>query len=297
MEIRLLNSDLRHPTPGKGSTMHTTDDLIQMALREDIGPGDITTDNLVAPDAQGSGTIVAKQDLVIAGLDVAERVFRRLDPRLSFSARCNDGDAVAAGSLVATLEGTLSALLKGERTALNFLQRLSGIATQARAYVADVAGTSVKLVDTRKTTPGWRVLEKYAVRVGGAFNHRMGLYDGVLIKDNHIAVSGGIANAVERVRQAISHLVKIEVEAASMEEVEEALKAGADIIMLDNMDLEEIRRAVHMIDKRALVEVSGGVTRERLKALVKTGVDLISIGALTHSAVAVDLSMRIELKT
>lgn len=274
--------------------MHTTDDLIQMALREDIGPGDITTDNLVAPEAQGSGTIVAKQDLVVAGLDVAERVFRHLDPRLSFSARCNDGDAIAAGNLVATLEGTLIALLKGERTALNFLQRLSGIATQARAYMADVAGTSVKLVDTRKTTPGWRVLEKYAVRVGGAFNHRMGLYDGVLIKDNHIAVSGGIANAVERVRQAISHLVKIEVEAASIEEVEEALKAGADIIMLDNMDLEGIRRAVRLIDKRALVEVSGGITRKRLKALAKTGVDLISIGALTHSAVAVDLSMKID---
>jgi nicotinate-nucleotide pyrophosphorylase (carboxylating) len=187
----------------------------------------------------------------------------------------------------------LAALLKGERTALNFLQRLSGIATQARDYVAEVAGTSVKLVDTRKTTPGWRVLEKYAVRIGGAHNHRMGLYDGVLIKDNHIAVSGGIANAVKKARQAISHLVKVEVEASTMEEVKEALAAGADIIMLDNMDLEQIRQAVRLIDKKALVEVSGGVTRKQLTDLVQTGVDLISIGALTHSAVAVDLSMNI----
>ena len=186
--------------------MHTTDDLIQMALREDIGPGDITTDNLVSPAARGTGTIVAKQDLVIAGLHVAETVFRSLDPQVTFSNHCIDGDPIIAGSRVVTLEGNLAALLKGERTALNFLQRLSGIATQARAFVAEVAGTPVKLVDTRKTTPGWRVLEKYAVRVGGAHNHRMGLYDGVLIKDNHIAVCGGIAKAVEKARRAISHL-------------------------------------------------------------------------------------------
>ena len=275
--------------------MHTTDDLIQLALKEDIGPGDITTDNLVAPETRGTGVIVAKQDLVIAGLQVAERVFAVLEPTIDFNARFADGDRVPAGSTVVRIEGTLGALLKGERTALNFLQRLSGIATQARDFVGEVAGTSVKLVDTRKTTPGWRVLEKYAVRIGGAHNHRMGLYDGVLIKDNHIAVSGGIANAVSKARQAISHLVKVEVEAATMEEVKEALAAGADTIMLDNMDLDQIRQAVRMIDKKALVEVSGGVTRQRLKDLARTGVDLISIGALTHSAVAVDLSMKIEL--
>jgi nicotinate-nucleotide pyrophosphorylase (carboxylating) len=192
------------------------------------------------------------------------------------------------------MEGALSTLLKGERTALNFLQRLSGIATQARSYVKEVDETSVKLVDTRKTTPGWRVLEKYAVRMGGAHNHRMGLYDGVLIKDNHIAVAGGITEAVESARKAISHLVKVEVEASNMTEVKEALSAGADIIMLDNMNLKQIEEAVAVIDHRALVEVSGGVTRNQLKALAQTGVDLISIGALTHSAVAVDLSMRIE---
>jgi nicotinate-nucleotide pyrophosphorylase (carboxylating) len=273
--------------------MHTTDDLIQLALKEDIGPGDITTDNLVAPETRGTGVIVAKQDLVVAGLRVADRVFATLEPTIDFDACFADGDRVPAGSTVARIEGTLAALLKGERTALNFLQRLSGIATQARDYVAEVAGTSVKLVDTRKTTPGWRVLEKYAVRIGGAHNHRMGLYDGVLIKDNHIAVSGGIANAVKKARQAISHLVKVEVETATLEEVQEALAAGADTIMLDNMDLEQIRQAVRLIDKKALVEVSGGVTRKQLTELVQTGVDLISIGALTHSAVAVDLSMNI----
>jgi nicotinate-nucleotide pyrophosphorylase (carboxylating) len=274
--------------------MHTTEQLIQLALGEDIGPGDITTDNLVAPDARGIGTIVAKQDLVIAGLQVAEQVFRLLEPKITFEARCADGARVAPGSTVASIEGTLAALLKGERTALNFLQRMSGIATQARDYVEMVAGTPVTLVDTRKTTPGWRVLEKYAVRMGGAHNHRMGLYDGVLIKDNHIAVCGSIAKAVKQVRRAISHLVKVEVEATTLDEVEAALAAGADIIMLDNMDLEQIRRAVEVIEQRALVEVSGGVTRQRLKALALTGVDLISIGALTHSAVAVDLSMTIK---
>jgi nicotinate-nucleotide pyrophosphorylase (carboxylating) len=274
--------------------MHTTDDLIQLALKEDIGPGDITTDNLVAPEIRGKGTIVAKQDLVVAGLQVAEKVFRALEPQLGFDPFFRDGDRIPAGRTVVRIDGTLGALLKGERTALNFLQRLSGIATQARAFVREVAGTAVKLVDTRKTTPGWRVLEKYAVRMGGAHNHRMGLYDGVLIKDNHIAVSGGITNAVKKVRQQISHLVKVEVETATFDEVKEALAAGADVIMLDNMDLGQIRQAVRLIDKKALVEVSGNVTRGRLNDLAQTGVDLISIGALTHSAVAVDLSMRIE---
>lgn len=274
--------------------MHTIEEFIQLALKEDIGPGDITTDNLVSPSVRGRGEIVAKQPLVIAGLGVAEKVFRVLDPEVEFDARYRDGDSVSAGSTVVRLQGTLDALLKGERTALNFMQRLSGIATQARDFAASVEGSGVKLVDTRKTTPGWRSLEKYAVRVGGAHNHRMGLYDGVLIKDNHIAVAGGITAAVSKARQAVSHLVKIEVETSTLAEVDEALAAGADIIMLDNMDLDRIREAVARINRRALVEISGGVTRDRLKALAGTGVDLISVGALTHSAVAVDLSMRIE---
>ena len=274
--------------------MHTTQDLIQLALREDIGPGDITTESIVGAGLEGKGIIVAKQDLIIAGLGVARDVFRAVDTAVRFSSKFQDGDRVANGSTVVTMEGPLQALLKGERTALNFLQRLSGIATQARDYVDSIPPGSVKLVDTRKTTPGWRVLEKHAVRVGGAFNHRMGLYDGVLIKDNHIAVAGGIAKAVEQVRQTISHLVKIEVETTTLEEVQEALDAGAEIIMLDNMDLDRIRQAVALIAGRALVEVSGGVTRKTLRDLAQTGVDLISIGALTHSAIAVDLSMRIS---
>jgi nicotinate-nucleotide pyrophosphorylase (carboxylating) len=273
--------------------MHTTEELIDLALKEDIGPGDITTDNIIHADERGKGIIVAKQDLIIAGLQVAQKVFHTLEPAIQFTRHVKEGDNVAKGTTVVTIEGTLATLLKGERTALNFLQRLSGIATQARAYIAAVSGPSIKLVDTRKTTPGWRVLEKYAVRVGGAYNHRMGLYDGVLIKDNHIAAAGGIAQAVKRVRRAISHLMKVEVETTTLEEVQEALAAGADIIMLDNMDVEQIREAVAVINKKALVEVSGGVTHERLRDLAHTGVDLISIGALTHSAVAVDLSMKI----
>lgn len=274
--------------------MHTTEELIQLALKEDIGPGDITTDNLVKAEIVGKGILLAKQDLVIAGLAVAETVFKTLDPRIEFTANFNDGQHVRSKSTVATVNGSLRALLKGERTALNFLQRMSGIATQASVLAAKIEGTDVKLVDTRKTTPAWRELEKYSVRMGGAHNHRMGLYDGVLIKDNHIAVCGGIANAVEQVRREISHLVKVEVEVSSLEEVKTALAAGADIIMLDNMDLEQIGQAVKLIDKKALVEVSGNVTGERLEDLARTGVDLISMGALTHSAVAVDLSMRIE---
>ena len=275
--------------------MHTIEELIELALKEDIGPGDITTDHLVAPDTRGKGAIVAKQDLIVAGLQVAEKVFKALEPTVVCTTTFTDGDRIRSGDTVMHIDATLGVLLKGERTALNFMQRLSGIATQVREYVATIAGTSVKLVDTRKTTPGWRVLEKYAVRVGGAHNHRMGLYDGVLIKDNHIAVCGGIAEAVKKVRQQISHLVKVEVEAATFKEVQEALDAGADIIMLDNMNLEQIRQAVRLIDKKTLVEISGGVTRQRLHDLAQTGVDLISIGALTHSAVAVDLSMRIDL--
>ncbi len=267
--------------------------LIDAALAEDIGPGDITTDLLIPAAAAGVGTIIAKEELVVAGLDVARRVFARLDSRVRFDPARADGDAVAAGTSVAALRGPLRALLTGERTALNFIQRLSGIATQTRAYVSALGDCRTVLVDTRKTTPGWRYLEKYAVRVGGAKNHRMGLFDGVLIKDNHIAVSGGIQAAVQRARSGASHLLRIEVEVESLPEVDEALAAGADVIMLDNMDLAAIRAAVARIAGRATVEVSGGVTEEGLAALADAGVDLISSGALTHSARSVDLSMRI----
>jgi nicotinate-nucleotide pyrophosphorylase (carboxylating) len=268
--------------------------LIDFALEEDIGSGDITTNFLVDPEARAQGAIVAKEPLVVAGLAMVRRVFQRLDPEVIFTARFHDGDHVAAGAEVLAVEGRLAALLTGERTALNFLQRLSGIATHVRAYMELLSGKSIRLVDTRKTTPGWRVLEKYAVRVGGAGNHRMGLFDAVLIKDNHIAVCGGITTAVARIRTQVSHLTKIEVEAATQDEVREALAAGADVIMLDNMDAEAIRQATQYIAGRALVEVSGGVTAANLQNLAAAGVDLISSGALTHSARAVDLSMKIQ---
>ena len=268
--------------------------LIDMALAEDIGAGDITTDYLVPCDSQGQGIIVAKEDLVLAGLDIAKMVFQRLDPKINIQSAYEDGAEIACGETVLSLEGRLRALLTAERPALNFLQHLSGIATQVRTYVKALKNSRVKLVDTRKTTPGWRVLEKYAVRMGGAHNHRMGLFDGVLIKDNHIAACGGIQQAVAAARKHISHLIKIEVEVSDLAGIHDALESGVDVIMLDNMDIAHIREAVSAIRNRAIVEVSGGVTLKHLTALARTGVDLISVGAMTHSARAVDLSMRIQ---
>lgn len=268
--------------------------LIQTALDEDIGSGDITTDNLIDPELEGEGVIIAKESLVVAGLDIARQVFHHLDPDVLFRPLVKDGARVDNRQSIATVHGKLSALLKGERTALNFLQRLSGIATHVRSFVQIAGHAQTQIVDTRKTTPGWRVLEKYAVRIGGARNHRMGLYDGVLIKDNHIAAFGGVKRSIDHVRQNVSHLVKIEVEVSTMEEVREAVAAQADVIMLDNMDIDRIQAAVDFIDKRAVVEISGGVNKTNLKRMIDAGVDLISIGALTHGAVSVDISMRIQ---
>ncbi len=273
--------------------MDSIQSIIDLALAEDLGLGDITTDNLIPEGLGGVGKIVAKESLVVAGLDTARRVFATLDPSVVFKPETEDGKTVAPGDTLLTVEGPLCVLLKGERTALNFLQRLSGIATNVRAYVEELAGSPVRLVDTRKTTPGWRGLEKYAVRVGGAFNHRTALYDGVLIKDNHIAVCGGIEQAVSTVRRKVSHLVKIEVEVTCRKELEQALSAGAEVIMLDNMDIAEIRESVEFVAGRAVVEVSGSVVKKDLKLLADTGVDIISSGALTHQARSVDLSMRI----
>lgn len=269
------------------------DKLIDLAIAEDIGSGDITTDSLVPSDLAGRAVILAKEPLVLAGLETARQVFARFDEQIVFNATKAEGDQIKANETFIKLEGRLAALLKAERIALNFLQRLSGIATHVRAYVDAMGASPVRLVDTRKTTPGWRVLEKYAVRVGGAANHRMGLYDGVLIKDNHIAACGGVKPAIDRARQDISHLAKIEVEVSSLEEARQAVAAGAEVIMLDNMNVEEIQQAKTMIGQSALVEVSGNVTLDRLKELAETGVDLISIGALTHAARSVDISMHI----
>ena len=267
--------------------------LIQTALNEDIGSGDITTDNLIQPDIKGSGIIIAKEVMVLAGIDIARQVFCQLDPAIVFQALAAEGSRIEKGQTIATLKGKLAGLLKAERTALNFLQRLSGIATHVRSYVELAGNAATRIVDTRKTTPGWRVLEKYAVRIGGARNHRMGLYDGVLIKDNHIAAFGGIKPAIEHVRRQVSHLIKIETEVSDMDEVKEALDGGADVIMLDNMDVEQARTAVAFIDKRAVVEISGRINKNNLQQMIATGVDIISIGALTHSARSVDISMRI----
>jgi nicotinate-nucleotide pyrophosphorylase (carboxylating) len=274
--------------------MNSIQHLIEIALKEDIGPGDITTENLIGPDLEGKGVITAKEPLVIAGLDVARQVFEHLDNQVIFRAGYKDGDVIKDGGIVAEIEGKLQVLLTGERTALNFLQRLSGIATCVRSYVDELANQSVRLVDTRKTAPGWRVLEKYAVRMGGAHNHRMGLYDGVLIKDNHIAACGGIIKAVERIRANVSHHEKIEVEVSDLNQVKDAMDAGADVIMLDNMNIKMIKEAVAFINGKAAVEVSGGITKKGLKPLADTGVDIISVGALTHSARCVDISMRIS---
>uniref|UniRef100_A0A7C4RRF2 Probable nicotinate-nucleotide pyrophosphorylase [carboxylating] n=1 Tax=Desulfatirhabdium butyrativorans TaxID=340467 RepID=A0A7C4RRF2_9BACT len=271
--------------------------LIRLALDEDIGTGDITTECLIDPGMSGVGRIISKESLVLAGGPVASRVFELLDPSLVVSIHAEDGRFVPSGTVLMTVEGSMRSLLTGERTALNFLQRMSGIATHVRNYLQMMKGLSLQLVDTRKTTPGLRVLEKYAVRMGGARNHRMGLFDGVLIKDNHIAACGGIAPAVSRIRSQISHLMKIEVEVSTLEQVQEALQAGVDVIMLDNMSIEMMRKAVTLIAGKALVEVSGRINAATIPGLAGAGIDIVSVGALTHSSKSVDISMDIEPAT
>jgi nicotinate-nucleotide pyrophosphorylase (carboxylating) len=269
-------------------------DTVMSALKEDMPLGDITTDNIIGSEDVSKAEFLAKQDAVIAGLDVAKHVFEVLDSNVRFTAIVNDGDKVKKGDIIATVSGSTRALLKAERTALNFMQRLSAIATITNRYVLKVQGLPVKITDTRKTTPGLRLLEKYAVSAGGGSNHRFSLSDGVLIKDNHIAAAGGITNAIERVRGSIPHTVKIEVEVESIEEVQEALDCKADIIMLDNMTDNQMSEAVSLINKRALVEASGNMTEETIYDVALTGVDIISIGKLTHSANSIDISMNIE---
>ena len=268
--------------------------LIRLALDEDIGTGDITTEHLIDPGMSGVGRIISKESLVLAGGPVACRVFELLDPSLVVSIHAEDGRFVPPGTVLMTVEGSMRSLLTGERTALNFLQRMSGIATHVRNYLQMMKGLSLQLVDTRKTTPGLRVLEKYAVRMGGARNHRMGLFDGVLIKDNHISACGGIMPAVSRIRRHMSHLMNIEVEVSTLEQVQEALQAGVDVIMLDNMSIDAMRKAVALIAGKALVEVSGRINAATIPGLAGAGIDIVSVGALTHSAKSVDISMDIE---
>jgi len=270
------------------------DRVIENALLEDIHTGDITTLAVVPGRRNAVARLVAKEPLILAGIQVAARVFSLVDRDVTFTSRFVDGVHVSAGDYIADITGDAASLLQGERVALNLLQRMCGIATLTARFAQAVSGTGAKVVDTRKTTPGLRQLEKYAVRVGGGSNHRTGLYDGVLIKENHIAAVGGITVAVQRARAYVSHTMKIEVETETLDQVAEALEAGADIIMLDNMDLKTMKQAVAMVDKRALTEASGGVSLETIAGIAETGVDIISVGALTHSARAMDISMLLE---
>ena len=269
--------------------------IVAGALEEDLGPGDVTTDALIPPDIHGLGSIVAKAAGVIAGVEVALEVFRQANPDVETRTLITDGSEVSPGVVVAEVEGSIAGILKGERVALNFLQRLSGIATATSMYVKAVQGTKARIVDTRKTVPGIRQLEKYAVRMGGGHNHRYNLADGILIKDNHIAALRaqelGLAEIVSRARENSPHTLRVEIEVESIDEAKEALEAGADVILLDNMSPEEMRQVVTLTEGRRLLEASGGINLETVRAVAETGVDLISVGALTHSVMAMDISL------
>jgi len=273
-----------------------TEHLIDLALEEDAGLGDVTSRAIFPARHRSKALIEAGHDLVVCGLDIAARVFARVDPNLKVRLTAKDGDRVKRGGVVLHVSGPTVALLTAERTALNFIQRLSGVATQSRKYAAAVTGTGVRVVDTRKTTPGWRALEKYAVRCGGCCNHRSSLGEHVLIKDNHIAAAGSLTKAVKLCRAEAPHGAKIEVEAKTLAEVKEAVQAGAEVILLDNMSPAQVRNAVAVIGGAALIEVSGGVRYETIRDYALPGVDVISIGALTHSAPAADLSLTLPVK-
>ncbi|MFV0377370.1 MAG: carboxylating nicotinate-nucleotide diphosphorylase [Mangrovibacterium sp.] len=268
--------------------------LLNMALDEDVSTGDITTDNLIPYELRRNAYWIAKADGIVAGLQIAEMCFRHFDPELAWNVLLDDGQKVKKGDIIVRFSASYRALLTGERTALNFVQRLSGIATAAAVYANAVTGTNTKILDTRKTLPGFRLLDKYAVKTGGAANHRIGLFDMVMIKDNHIDIAGGISPAVRQIRASVAPEIKIEVETTNLEQVKEALEARADIIMLDNMDNATMSEAVKLIRGQAKVEASGNMTLERLPGVAATGVDYISIGALTHSVLALDISQRIE---
>lgn len=266
--------------------------IVKNALLEDMGTGDITTISTVPQDVEITGKFHAKQDGVVCGLDVVRTVFASIDDDVEFTTTIKDGDIVKTGDVFAEIKGNAQAILQGERVALNFLQRMSGIATYTKKVSDEVKDFKTKIIDTRKTMPGLRILDKYAVRMGGGHNHRHNLSDGVLIKDNHISASGSITTAVENARTIVPHTLKIEVEVKNFDEVNEALAVGADIIMLDNMTTEEMTEAVGIINGRALVEASGNMDRKSLPEIAATGVDFISMGALTHSVMALDISLK-----
>lgn len=268
------------------------DELIMMALREDISGEDVSTNSVMREKAEGSVELICKQDGIVAGLGVFKRVFELLDENVQIDFKCKDGDKVTKGQLMAVIKGDIRALLSGERVALNYLQRMSGIATYTGEVASLLKGSRTKLLDTRKTTPNNRIFEKYAVTVGGGYNHRYNLSDGVLLKDNHIGAAGSVAKAVKMAKEYAPFVRKIEVEVENLQMVKEAVEAGADIIMLDNMTAEEMREAIKIIDGRAETECSGNVTKENIEKIINLGVDYISSGALTHSAPIMDISLK-----
>ena len=282
-----MKLDLGRPSDAVGR-------LIQLALDEDVGPGDLTANSVVPADARGRGLIFAKESLTVSGLSAAARVFRALDPSCELEPLHADGDTVGPGERILRIKGSLRAILTGERTALNLLQRLCGIATLTRRYTEALAGTKTRLLDTRKTAPGMRELEKAAVRAGGGTNHRGALFDGVLVKDNHAAAAGGIGEAVRRAKAGVHPLMKVEAEVSTPEQIEEALAAGADMLLLDNLDDASLRKAVQQVRGRVPLEASGNMTLARLPNVAACGVDYVSVGAVTHSAPSVDLSLLVE---
>lgn len=281
---------------GIGITLQYVEEVVDNALREDIGPGDITTDFLIPSDKNVRAYIKAKENGIICGLDVAEVVFKKLDVNINWDPKFEDGFKINAGDIIANIEGSYRAILTGERTALNFLQRLSGISTKTNQFVEAVKHTETQILDTRKTVPGLRLLDKYAVRMGGGTSHRAGLYDMVMVKDNHIKIAGGITKAVNKLKENIDGKIKIEVETSILDEAREALNSGVDIIMLDNMSTETIHEAVKLINGKVMVEASGNMTLERVKEVAETGVDFISVGELTHSVKALDLALYIDIE-
>jgi nicotinate-nucleotide pyrophosphorylase (carboxylating) len=265
--------------------------LLELALSEDIGPGDVTSRLVIGPAQDADAVLEARQPLVVCGLEVAAAVFEHCDPDVDFRPRAHEGDLAEAGDVLAEIRGGVLALLAAERTALNFLMRMCGVATLTRRYVDAIAGTGARIVDTRKTLPGWRSLDKYATAVGGATNHRVGLFDGILLKDNHIAVCGSVELAVKAAIESGPAGLRVQVEVESEEEAEAAVAAGADFLLLDNCDLEEMRRIALPFRDRVLLEASGGVTLDNVRAIAETGVQRISVGAITHSAVGADVAM------
>ncbi len=272
-------------------------EIIQLALKEDIGPGDVTTDSIIRDNnIMGCARLMAKEDLILAGLSVFKQVFLELWPDMEFESFFKDGDLVRDKEIICLIKGPVNIILKGERTALNFLQRMSGIATMTKRFVERISSANTRILDTRKTVPGWRILDKYAVRIGGGHNHRFGLFDGVLIKDNHISAAGSVGEAIKLVKVNIPHTLKIEVEVETLDELKEAINSGADAVLLDNMDMNMLRKAVEIAKDRVIIEVSGGITLEDVGEIAKTGVDFISVGAITHSVKGVDISLELQRK-